>query len=62
MVSPSNHGRSRTNNIEPYFASLLNTLNEVWDTAKYIKLTAPVIEAIDEDESANQIKGKIYAY
>lgn len=55
-------GRSRSNNIEPYFSSLLNTLNDTWDTARYIKLSAPIIEAIDENESSNQIKSEIYAY
>lgn len=56
------YGRSRTNKIEPYFAGILNTLNDTWDSEKYKKLSMPVIEAIDERESYNQIKSKIYAY
>ena len=55
-------GRSKANNVEPYFSSLLNTLNEIWDTAKYNKTMSPVIEAIDFNESTNQIKSKTYTY
>jgi hypothetical protein len=29
---------------------------------KYEKCTAPVLAAIDDSESANQISGKIYTY
>jgi hypothetical protein len=55
-------GRSKANNFEPYILSLLYTLNKIWDTTKYEKETAPIVAAIDELESPNQIKGKIYAY
>ena len=55
-------GRSRTNKIEPYFADILNSLNEAWDTERYKKISVPVIEAIDRGEFSNQIKSKMYAY
>lgn len=34
----------------------------MWDTENYEKETAPIVDAIDEFEGSNQIKGKIYAY
>jgi hypothetical protein len=56
------HGRSKANNFEPYIISLLHTLKRIWDTASYEKETAPIVAGIDEYESSNQIKGKLYAY
>lgn len=55
-------GRPKANNFEPYFTSLLHTLNRSWDTESYEKETAPIVASIDEYEGSNQIKGKIYAY
>lgn len=55
-------GRSKANNFEPYILSLLYTLNQMWDTKKYEKEIAPIVDSLDEIEGYNQIKGKIYAY
>lgn len=55
-------GRSKANNFEPYILSLLYTLNQMWDTNKYEKETAPIVDSLDEMEGSNQIKGKFYAY
>lgn len=56
------NGRSKAKNFEPYFTSLLHTLNKAWDTATYEKETAPIVAVIDEYEGSNQSQGKIYAY
>ncbi len=61
-LSEISTGRPKANNFEPYFTSLLHTLNKAWDTAAYEKDTAPIVAAIDESENSNQSKGKIYAY
>jgi hypothetical protein len=56
------HGRSKANNFEPYIISLLHALNKMWDSAQYAKETAPIIAALDDNETSNQMKGNIYAY
>lgn len=56
------NGRSKANNFEPYIISLLHALNKMWDSTSYEKETAPIVAALDDFESSNQIKGKIYAY
>lgn len=56
------NGRPKANNFEPTFIGLLHILNKSWDTAMYEKETAPIVASINEYESSNQIKGKIYAY
>lgn len=55
-------GRPKANNFELHLESILFALNQSWDSSNYEKNTAPLIALIDEKESSNQIKGKIYAY
>lgn len=62
LMSGNFHGRPKANNFEPYIISLLHILNNEWDTNTYEKDTAPIVNAIDEIEGSNQIKGRIYAY
>lgn len=56
------HGRPKANNFEPHLENILLALNQSWDSSNYEKDTAPIVALIDEKESSNQIKGKIYAY
>lgn len=62
MISGALFGRPKAITFEPHFHNLLHALSQAWNASTYEKETAPIVATIDEYESANQIKGKIYAY
>ena len=61
-LSEISTGRPKANIFEPHLENILFALNQSWNSSNYEKDTAPIVTLIDEKESSNQIRGKIYAY